>query len=76
MKLFFTAFLQVFFISIQVICLTRKLYLGVFLVSFTISFIWSFNVSKIAFSNLKGRLIYSSGASIGALTGLLISELL
>lgn len=76
MKLFFTAMVQVFFTSIQVIFLTKRLFIGVAIASFLISFIWSFNVKQIAFSGMKSRVFYSLGAMTGALIGLLFSSLL
>ena len=72
-RLFFTGFLQVFFVAINTYFITQQLFIGVFIVSFLISFIWSFNVRKVVFGNLKDRIIYSLGASIGGLSGLLLA---
>lgn len=47
-----------------------------FLTGFLISFIWSFNVKKVAFGSMLDRIIYSIGASIGGISGLLIGGLL
>ncbi|HAE68376.1 MAG TPA: hypothetical protein DCG77_14485 [Sphingobacterium sp.] len=76
MNLLFTGFLQVFFVAINTYLITQKQYVGVIIVSFLISFIWSFNIKKVAFGTMKDRLIYSTGASIGGVTGLLIGVLL
>lgn len=76
MNLFLTGFLQVFFVALNTWFITQRYYTGVLVVSFLISFIWSFNVKKVAFGNNKDRLIYSLGASLGGLTGLLIGNLI
>lgn len=76
MKLLITGFLQVFFVSINTVFLARGFYQGVFFAAFLISFIWSFNVSKVAFGGIKDKLIYSLGASLGSMAGLFSSEML
>ena len=62
--------------SINTILLTKGYVLGIFMVAFTISFIWCYNVSKIALSDVRNKLIYSLGAGIGSVTGYLIMKLL
>ena len=74
--LFVTGFIQVFFVSVNTYFLAKELYLGVFIASFTISFIWSFNVKRVAFGNMADRLTYAGGASFGAVVGLLSSAFL
>ena len=75
MRLFTTAFLQVFLVSIQTIFLVRYLYIPIFITAFFISFLWTFNVKKTAFGSMKSRLIYSFGASLGAICGILFNKL-
>lgn len=74
-QLITTGFLQVFFVAINTWLITKQQYVGVIIVSFLISFIWSFNVKKVAFGTMKDRLVYSLGAALGGLTGLLIGQL-
>ncbi len=76
MKLFSTGFLQVFFVAINTYLITKEYYLGVLIVSFLISFIWSFNVKKVAFGTNRDRVIYSLGASFGGLSGLIIGKII
>ena len=49
---------------------------GAICVSFVLSFVWCFNIQRIAFSNLNDKLIYSASACSGTATGLLISRLI
>lgn len=75
-QLFLTGFIQVFFVAINTWLITQRNFIGVLIVSFLISFIWSFNVKKVAFGSIRDRIIYSIGASIGGISGLLIGGLL
>jgi hypothetical protein len=73
MKLFFTGFIQVFFMAINTVFLSRRTFLGVAVCSFIISMIWSWNVKKVAFGSVSDRIIYSLGACCGSLTGLWVT---
>jgi hypothetical protein len=74
MQLFLTGFIQVFFVAINTYFLSRGFYIGVVICGFIISFIWSWNVKKIAFGSTKDRIIYSLGAGLGSLFGLIVSQ--
>lgn len=74
MKLFTTGFIQVFFVSVNTYFLAKEIYIGVLFAAFMISFIWSFNVKKVAFGTMKDRIIYALGATAGSLFGLWISS--
>lgn len=76
MKLFTSGFLQVFLVVLNTYFITKGEYTAVVITSFLISFIWSFNVKKVAFGNMKDRIIYSCGASIGGVSALLIGKMI
>ena len=71
--LFLTGLVQVYFIAINTYFIAQKYLIGAFMASFTISFIWSFNVKNVAFGTTKDRLAYSAGAAIGTVLGILTS---
>jgi hypothetical protein len=75
-KLFLTGFVQVILVVINTFQVAHNKYSGVFFVGFLISLVWSYNVKKIAFGSFTDRVIYSSGAAVGSLTGLFISNLI
>lgn len=75
-KLFSTGFLQVFFVAINTYFIANLYYIGIAFVAFSISFIWSFNIKKIAFGTNKDRFIYSIGAMLGSLFGTFVSQLI
>jgi hypothetical protein len=73
-QLFITGFIQVILVAINTYQISHSEYGGVFVVGFLISFVWSFNVKKIAFGTMRDRLIYASGAACGSLLGLIVSK--
>lgn len=75
-KLFGTGVLQVYFVAINTVFLSKSLYLGVGIAAFMISMVWSYNVKKVVFGTLRDRIAYATGASVGSLLGLLTSEFL
>jgi len=76
MKIFLQSFLQIGLVAINTLLISKQLFLGVFICSFLISLLWAFNVSKIALSDLRNKIIYALGAGCGAITGILIIKLL
>ena len=74
-KLFITGFLQVYFVAINTVFLAKGYIGGVLIAAFLISFVWSFNVKRIAFGNTKDKIIYSTGAAIGSALGLLTTKI-
>lgn len=73
MKLFLTAFLQVFFVSANTYFLAKSMYGGVAICGFAISWLWAGNVRKVSIGSKADRLIYSIGAMLGGLTGLFLA---
>jgi len=75
MQIFKTSFIQVFLVSINTICLSKGFYFGVAIFGFLISWFWVSNVKKANIATKKDQLIYSIGAMIGGLSGLLLTKL-
>lgn len=76
MKIFFQSFFQIGLVAVNTLLIAKQIYLGVFICSFLISLLWAFNVSKIALSETKQKIIYASGAAFGSVTGLLLINLI
>ena len=74
--LFATGFIQVVFVAINTWQIAHKKYWGIFPVGFMISFVWSFNVKRIAFGDTTDRLAYALGAGFGTLAGVFIAKLI
>jgi hypothetical protein len=75
-KLFTTGFVQVFFVAVNTYFLSKEFFLGVFICAFMISFIWSWNVKKVAFGTMIDRIMYAVGAAFGSMFGLVVSTLI
>lgn len=75
MKTFLTSFLQIGLVAINTYLITHLYWLGIFIVSFLISLLWAFNVSKIAISTTNQKITYALGAGCGAISGLLILKI-
>jgi hypothetical protein len=52
----------------------KHFYFGIFIVSFLISLLWTFNVSRLAISTINQKITYSLGAGCGSLCGVLLME--
>lgn len=72
MKIFFQSFFQIGLVAINTYLISKQFMIPVFLISFLISLLWAFNVSKVAISTFKQKIIYASGAGLGAVVGLLL----
>ena len=72
--LFFGGFFVVLCVTIQTWFIAKNFMPGIAVVGFLISFIWSFNVKKIAFGGMADRVVYSMGASAGAVCGLMVGR--
>ena len=73
-KLFVTAFLQVSLVSANIYFVGHNMLLAIAFTGFTISYLWTINVKRIAISNIIDRLIYSFGAMGGSLTGVFAAQ--
>ncbi|WP_061233762.1 hypothetical protein [Leptospira interrogans] len=74
--LFMTGFIQVFLIAVNTYLISKEKYFGVFFVGGLISFVWTWNVQRIAFGTLRDRITYAFGAGFGSLIGLLLTALI
>jgi hypothetical protein len=65
------AWLQVTLISANTWLISKSLLMPAVMCGFAISFVWTFNVKRVAFGGMCDRLCYSFGACLGTATGLL-----
>ena len=76
MNKFIQPWLQVTLVCLNTWQIANGKILGAIIVSFMLSFVWCFNIQRIAFSNLNDKIIYSLSACSGTATGLLLSRIL
>jgi len=72
MKIFLQSFFQIGLVAINTMLISKGIIIGVFVVSFLISLLWAFNVSKVAMSTLTQKITYAFGAGCGAIVGLVL----
>lgn len=70
-RLAFTGFLQVVFVAMNTVFITRRAWVALVVTSFCISFLWSSNVRRIAFGDMLDRITYAVGAALGCAVGVL-----
>lgn len=73
LQLFVTALLQVTFVSMNVVFISKALIIPMLLTGFLISLIWTLNVKKVAFGTWRDRIIYATGAMCGTYLGFISS---
>lgn len=73
LSLFGTGFLQVALVGINTWQIAHAKWFGVFVIGFLISYVWSWNVKKIAFGGQTDRLVYALGAASGGVVGLMLA---
>ena len=70
-ELFLSGMIQVLLVAVNTYQLAHYKILGSLIVWFLISFVWSFNVKRVAFGKIGDRIIYASGAACGIVVGLI-----
>jgi len=76
MKLFLTAFTQVFLVAANTYFIASLFYPGIAVAGFGISFLWAGNVKRVSFGGTKDKLIYATGAMCGSIAGALASKVI
>jgi hypothetical protein len=76
LNIFATSFLQVMFVSMNVVFISKDFLFCLLTTGFLISFIWTYNVKRVVFGDIYTRLIYSTGASIGTGAGYFLAKYL
>ena len=64
-----TAFVQVVFVAMNTVFIAHYKLLPNLLTGFLISYVWSWNVKRVAFGDHTDRLAYASGAAVGSVAG-------
>jgi len=76
LEVFLTALLQVTLVAMNTVLISRGKVIPMLITGFGISFVWTFNVKKIAFGGLNDRIYYATGAMVGTGVGYEIAEYL
>ena len=74
--IFITGYAQVFLVSANTYFISRTTWLGIAVCGFGISYLWTINVRRVTIGTRTEQIIYSSGAMLGGLTGVLMARLI
>ena len=74
-KLFKTAFIQVFLVSVNTIFLTKAFVPGIAIFTWLISYMWVTNVKKANIATRLEQYIYATGAMVGGLSGFYFTKI-
>ncbi len=72
-QLFLTALLQVTFVAMNTVFISRGYIMCMLLTAFMISLIWTINIKRVAFGGWTDRFVYATGAMFGTGFGYLIA---
>lgn len=68
-----TGFLQVIFVASNTVFIAHYQLLSNLITAFLISWVWTFNVKKVAFGDNLDRWFYAVGAALGSVAGNVIA---
>lgn len=74
-SLFLTAYLQVLLVAVNTWQIANQKYVGAVIVGFLISLAWTFNVRRAAFATWQERIVYCTGAALGTISGLCLTQI-
>jgi hypothetical protein len=74
--IFITGFAQVLLVSANIYFISKTSWPGIAICGFGISFLWSINVKKVSLGNRTEQVVYSTGAMMGGLAGVLLARLI
>jgi len=72
-QLFLTALLQVTFVAMNTVFISKGYIICMLLTGFMISLIWTLNIAKLAICGWSDRFVYATGAMFGTGIGYLIA---
>lgn len=75
-SLFGTGVIQVLLVGINTWQIAHEKWVGAFIVGFCISYVWAWNIRRMAFGSHVDRAIYAFGAAVGTVAGLFIAHLI
>ncbi len=71
--IFLTGFAQVFLVSANTYFISSTTWLGIAVCGFGISYLCTFNVRRVTIGTMVEQFVYSTGAMLGGLTGVMMA---
>ena len=76
MIIFSTGFAQVLLVSANTYFISRTTWMGIAVCGFGISYLWTINVRRVTIGTRAEQLVYSTGAMLGGLTGVMMAKMI
>lgn len=70
-SIFFSSLLQIFFVSVNTILISKELVIQAGICGFLLSLVWTFNIRRIGLASWGERISYCLGAGLGTSGGIL-----
>lgn len=70
-SIFFSSLLQIFFVSVNTILISKELIVQAGICGFLLSLVWTFNIRRIGLASWSERISYCLGAGLGTSGGIL-----
>ena len=74
--IFLTGYAQVFLVSANTYFISRTTWIGIAVCGFGISYLWTINVRRVTIGTRTEQIIYSTGAMLGGLTGVVLARVI
>jgi len=75
-SIFFSSLLQIFFVSVNTILISKELVVQAGICGFLLSLVWTFNIRRIGLASWGERISYCLGAGVGTSGGILFIKTL
>jgi len=69
--IFFSSLLQIFFVSVNTILISKEMVIQAGVCGFLLSLVWTFNIRRITIASWAERISYCLGAGIGTSSGII-----
>ena len=69
-SIFFSSLLQIFFVSVNTILISKELIIQAGVCGFLLSLVWTFNIKRIGIASWGERISYCLGAGVGTSGGI------
>jgi hypothetical protein len=75
-SIFFSSSLQIFFVSVNTILISKEMIIQAGICGFLLSLVWTFNIKRIGIASWGERISYCLGAGIGTSSGIIFIKMI
>ena len=75
-SIFLSSLLQIFFVSVNTILISKEMVIQAGVCGFLLSFVWTFNIRRITIASWGERISYCLGAAVGTSSGIMFIKVI